>query len=244
MLKNLKIILIKITWIELNINYITKIIHIYSILNKCFEEKDFLIKSMEDILNNQNLRYLTNETKHPKITTEVNYYLILASIYYSIIPPRINFKNIKINDYFISLKNALIILQNLKDDLYIFLNEMYIIDELFHIYNVLLINDKLNIELLNNISINLKTNNEILQKDKPNIDNLLNETFVKLYELINQALNYEDKEYYELLKYIFFKEIKKVPDINYLFSIFENMSEIIVNSNDILQILLKGIIIH
>ncbi len=128
MLKNLKIILIKITWIELNINYITKIIHIYSILNKCFEEKDFLIKSIEDILNNQNLKYLTNETKNPKITTEVNYYLILASIYYSIILPRINFKNIKINDYFISLKNTLIILQNLKDDLYIFLNEIYIID--------------------------------------------------------------------------------------------------------------------
>jgi hypothetical protein len=67
---------------------------------------------------------------------------------------------------------------------------MYIIDELFHIYNVLFINNKLNFELLNNISINLKTNNEILQKDKPNKDNLLNETFVKLYELINQLLNY------------------------------------------------------
>ena len=66
---------------------------------------------------------------------------------------------------------------------------MYIIDELFHIYNVLFINNKLNFELLNNISINLKTNNEILQKDKPNKDNLLNETFVKLYELINQSLS-------------------------------------------------------
>ena len=54
----------------------------------------------------------------------------------------------------------------------------------------MLINDKLNIELLNNISINLKTNNDILQKDEPNKDNLLNETFVKLYELINQLLNY------------------------------------------------------
>ena len=86
---------------------------------------------------------------------------------------------------------------------------MYIIDELFHIYNVLLINDKFNIELLNNISINLKTNNDILQKDELNKNNLLNETYVKLYELINQSLNYEDKEYYELLKYIFFKEIKK-----------------------------------
>ena len=111
---------------------------------------------------------------------------------------------------------------------------MYIIDELFHIYNVLLINDKLNIELLNNISINLKTNNDILQKDELNKNNLLNETYVKLYELINQSLNYEDKEYYELLKYIFFKEIKQVPNLNYHVSIFENMikeSEIIVNSN-------------
>ena len=60
MLKNLKIILIKITWIESNINYITKILHIYSILNKCFEEKDFLIKSMEDILKNQRKLYKIN----------------------------------------------------------------------------------------------------------------------------------------------------------------------------------------
>ena len=110
----------------------------------------------------------------------------------------------------------------------------------------MLINDKFNIELLNNISINLKTNNDILQKDELNKNNLLNETYVKLYELINQSLNYEDKEYYELLKYIFFKEIKKVPDINYRVAIFENLikdNEIIVYSNDILQILLKEIII-
>ena len=97
--KPLKMILIKITRIESNINYITKILHIYSILNKCLE-KDFLIKSMEDTLNNQNLRYITNETKNPKITTEVNecYYLILASICHSIIPSRLNFKNIQINN--------------------------------------------------------------------------------------------------------------------------------------------------
>ena len=49
---------------------------------------------------------------------------------------------------------------------------MYIIDELFHIYNVLFINNKLNFELLNNISINLKINNDILQKDKPNKDKI------------------------------------------------------------------------
>ena len=62
----------------------------------------------------------------------------------------------------------------------------------------------------------------------------------------NNLLNYESKEYYELLKYIFFKEIKKVPDINYRVAIFENLikdNEIIVYSNDILQILLKEIII-
>ncbi len=73
----------------------------------------------------------------------------------------------------------------------------------------MLINVKFNIELLNKIFINLKTNNDTLQKDELNNDNLLNETFVKLYELINQSLNYEDKEYYALLKYIFLKKEKK-----------------------------------
>ena len=49
---------------------------------------------MKVTLKNKNLRYITNQEKNPKITKEVNecYYLILASICYSIIPLIINLK--------------------------------------------------------------------------------------------------------------------------------------------------------
>ena len=203
---------------------------------------------MKVTLKNKNLRYITNQEKNPKITKEVNecYYLILASICYSIIPPIINFKKIEIHDYFDKLKDALKIIQNLNDDLYIFLNEMYIIDELLKIYNILDINDKLELEILNKISINLKENNDILQQNDLNQSDYLIENVNNLSKLIKILLNYEDKGYYELLKYIFFKEIKKIPDINYRTAIFENMikeNEIIINSNEILQLLLKTIII-
>jgi len=57
---------------------------------------------------------------------------------------------IEINYYCEKLKEINKILQALSDDLYIFLNEMYIIDELLSIYEVLKINDKIFLKIIIN----------------------------------------------------------------------------------------------
>jgi len=53
----------------------------------------------------------------------------------------------------------------------------------------------------------------------------------------------EDKDYYDKLRYIIFKEIKKVSDPSYRYKILEKLlleKEIIKKSNNIFQILLKN----
>ena len=90
----LKLLLMKINWIEANKDYILKILKIYDFLKNNFEENK-LFSIIENTLKTEKLRYITNEKKNPDITTEVNecYYKLLASICYSIIPPNIDFKN-------------------------------------------------------------------------------------------------------------------------------------------------------
>ena len=109
-----------------------------------------------------------------------------------------------------------------------------------------IINNKINIQKVSEINNNLKINADILKKDEiQKIEDLI-ETFNNLYDLIKECINYEDEQYYDLLRYIRYKEIKKISDINYLAPIFEHLikdKELIIKSNDILQLLLKKIII-
>ena len=247
-----KFILKKICWLESNINYIIDILEIYKELKGNFEneKEDKLFEIMKNNIENLNIKYITNEEKNPEITTRVNecYYLILASIIYSVLPPYIDFKNkksLQLSYYLDSLKNSLKIIGNLNDNLYIYLNEMYIIDEFIKIYETLEYNNKIDLNLLNTISETLRKNSEIIQKNKENYTDDLIENYKKLYEIINKNLTYTDKNYYALLKYIFFKEIKKIKDIDYRTAIFADLikeNEVIKNSINIFQILLKEII--
>ena len=54
----------------------------------------------------------------------------------------------------------------LNNNLYIYLNEMYIIDELVKIFEIFEFNDKKNLDLFNTISQNLRDNSLIIQKMK------------------------------------------------------------------------------
>jgi hypothetical protein len=180
-----------------------------------------LLDLIENEINTKNIRYITNDSKNPKETKEVNecFYIILASICLSITSIELTQENV--HSYFQALKSIIKIIQNLNDDLLIFFNEMYNIDEIIKIYDVLKINNKINIEKISEIINNLKTNANILQKDAINkIDDLI-ETFNNLYDLIKECINYEDEQYYDLLRYICYKEIKKISDINYRATIFE-----------------------
>ena len=243
----IKLFLIKIIWLESNINYIQKIIQLYKILNNIFSDNNKLFNLVEEIIKNKNIRYITNEDKNPEHTTEVNecFYIILAAICLSVLPDNINFKETDQNFYFSSLKKGLKIINNLNEELLIFLNEMYIIDELIKVYDVLLINNKCNSNAIEEITKNLKNNSEILQSNDENIFEKLIEVFLELYELIKRYLTFEDKEYHNLLYYIFYKEIKKIKNNNYRSVIFSKLieeNETITNINDILNLLFKSLI--
>ena len=87
----------------------------------------------------------------------------------------------------------------------------------------------------------LKNNNLILQTNEIIQSEELVGEFKSLISTLNKSLEDSDKKYFELLKFIFYKEIKKVPDVRYRAAIFQEVikdAEIIINSNDILQILL------
>ena len=137
------------------------------------------------------------------------------------------------------------IIKGLNDDLNIFSIEVDLLDELIKIYEILSLNEKLDGDNLTEFCSILKNNNSILQtNEKIQSEELVGE-FKSLISSLNRSLIETDKKYFELLKFIYYKEIKKVPDVRYRAAIFQEVikdAEIIVNSNDILQILLFPIV--
>ncbi len=137
-------------------------------------------------------------------------------------------------------------MQNLNDDLHIFLNEMYIIDELIKIIDIFTKKNN-NIEKIKEIKNLIRKSGYILQKNSDNPVELIEElsnNFEAIYSLIFKDENIEnnDKEFYGKLRYILYKEILKISDINYRSKILEKLiesNEMIKNSNDIFQILLE-----
>ena len=243
----LKCFLIKTNWMEANKDYIIKILEIYDILEEIFEEGKY-IKILEKILNEEKLRYITHEKKNPEITFEVNecFYKILAALCYSIIPPYVDFKT-KIESLFYIdyVKNAMKIIKSLNDELNVYSIEVDLIDEFIKIYEVLSLNDKLDKDKLTDICISLKKNNLILIENKEIQSDELIDEFKNIITSINRAIHYTDKNYFDLLKFIFYKEIKKVPNVTYRTAIFQEIikdPEVLIKSNNILQILLYPLV--
>ena len=239
----IKLLLKKINWMLGNKDYIKKILNIYDILKNIYKENEY-ITIINRTLKEQKLRYITHEKKNPEITTEVNecFYKIIASFCYSVIPPYIDLKKkIKTIDYINSLKNAMKTIKGLNDDLNIFSIEVDLMDEFINIYDILSLNEKLDGDKLTEICSILKNNNLIMQTNEIIQSEDLVGEFKNLISSLNKSLEEHDKKYFELLKFIFYKEIKKVPDVRYRAAIFQEIvkdAEIIVLSNNILQILL------
>ena len=244
---SIELLLTKINWILGNKDYIKNILNIYEILKHIFEEDDYII-IIEKILKEEKLRYITHEKKNPAITSEVNtcFYKIIASFCYSIIPPYIDFnKKIKSIDYINSVINAMKIIKGLNDNLKTFSIEVDLIEEMIKVYEIFSLNDKLDGENLKEICSILKKSNTILLTNEKIQSEELVEEFKNLINSINKVLVDTDKKYFEFFKFIFYKEIKKVPDIRYRAAIFQEIikdAEVIVNSNNILQILLFPIV--
>ena len=214
---------------------------------------------MEELIKENKIKYITNERKNPEHTKEVNecYYILLASICYIITSDNIQLtksssdktKNIiNIHHYSSILTDINKILQILNDDLLIFLNEMYIIDELIKIIDLFI--NKNNIEKINEIKNLMRENSLIIQKysnNEINSSDDLPNNIEAIYNLImkDETIDKKDRDYkdfYDKLRYILYKETKKITNINYRYKILEkllNSDEMIKKSNDIFQILLK-----
>ena len=253
-----KILLIKIIWIESNANYILSILKLFNSGKQIFNyDYNKLYNMIEEIINNesQNIKYITNQSRNPEHTREVNecYYIILASLCLCVtsesiqLTLSINDENkVELNQYCNILKELFKILQILNNDLYIYLNEMYIIDELIEIIELQKLK-KINLEKIEEIRKCLRESALIIQRSHADKIDELKDNFQILYELlISEEIKKEDNnyynKYYDTLRYIYFKEINKISDINYRCKILEKIlgeKEIIKKSNDILQILFQ-----
>ena len=107
-------LLLKITWIESNINYILNILKIIKLaLETIGNNEQNSHKEIKESISKKKIKYLTNELKNPECTKEVIecYYLLLASISYSITSDTVNLINkakdnyIEISHYYIKLKD-------------------------------------------------------------------------------------------------------------------------------------------
>jgi len=211
-----------------------------------------------------NITYITNENRNPEHTIEVNecYYIILASLCYSVTSDEIKLINdinlennekeinVNIDKYCSLLKEINNILESLNNDLYIYLNEMFIIDELIIIIELIKLKN-IDLDKIEHIRKLLRENALIIQKNQPDKISELISNFLNINDsLISKDINNEEdknycNKYYDTLKHIYFKEINKVIDINYRSKILEKIifeKEIIKKSNDIFQILLKKLV--
>ena len=257
----INIFLIKIIWLESNIFYIKNIIKLIKNAKKIYQKDEDLYKKIQETIFDKGkikIKYITNKKRNPEITKEVNqcYYIILACICYIVTSKEIqlienyddmnkNGVKVDIHDYIQILKEINNILQSINDELRVFLNEMYIIDELIKVYD--LFKKNINIERINNIKNQMRENALIIQKysdDDSKLGNELIDNFKIIYKLItdNEEVNKQDKSYYENLRYIYYKEIRKISLIDYRFEVIEKLLEennIIKNSNEIFQLVLK-----
>ena len=251
-----KILLIKIIWIESNVEYIINILKIIEMALKIFNYNEkILFDKINELINTGNINYITNKNRNPPHTKEVNecYYILLASICYSITSNEIQLiefnnnkksenNNIEINKYYSILKDIINILQKLDYDLFIFLYEKYIISELIYIIELFKNN---NITKINEIKNIIRESCFIIQEYALNNDEFesiqkLLSNFEKL-DLILSNLENKNEKYYNILTKKYSEEIKKLYDTDYRYVIMKKIlekNEIVKRSIDIFQILL------
>ena len=268
--------LIKIIWLEANKNYILTVIQIINeIINRVYvnKKRNILLEQLTSLIINNKIKYVADADRNPEHTREVNecYYIILGALFMAItdfekiliydpdnkkdfVEAQENQVKVKIDHYLECLKSLEKICLPFNDMLYLFSNELYIIVELNSIIYLLKEqkneeqkNEYIDIQIIKNITKNLRENVDILRGKKDGKINELKENIENLINLISENIQNKDKKYFSLLRKILLQEIKKEKDKKYRLYIFNsyiiNEKEILSNSNEIFNILLKGFII-
>ena len=244
----IKIVIIKIIWIESNTEYIENIIEAFRLGKEIIKDNEGIeyYQRISDSINNSKnpIKYIVNKDRAEHMR-EVNecFYLFLAGLCLTVINNDMN-KIESVGSYCEKLKKMNKILINIDDNLYTYLYELYIIDEIIKIMEYNLNTD---VNIIIQIRKYLNEGLKINKKAKfGNNNKLLKDNFKNLSKEIKKMKNDQIKndKYYATLKYIYKKEIEKAED-NYdyceviLDKIIEE-KEIIKISNDIFQFLLSS----
>ena len=241
----LNIVIIKIMWIESNINYIESLLRSFELGKEIINDNEGSVfyQMISDTINDSTnpIKYIANKER-AEHRREINecFYLFLAGLCLCVTTYDMD-KIESIGSYCGILEEINKIVKNTDDELHTYLNELYIIDELIKImdYNP---NTKKNI--IEEIRNKLTENAIILQKNQPNKNTKLIINFKDMNNLLPNIKNEFTKDkYYDTVKYIYKKEIEKINDKVYCSAILEEIikeKEIIKIANDIFQILLKS----
>ena len=251
-------LLIKIIWMESNANYILSILKIFEIALPIFNHNEIeLYNNIEEIIFKENIKYIYNGKKIKDHINEVSecYYIVLGSICYSLISDKIKFKKdnneLELYNYYCKLKEINVIIQSLNSNLKLNLKEIYMIDELIKIIELLDYNTKKLNEIITYIKekgqnfIYNNNSDKLSQINNPcGLIKEINKNFEAIYNLIieDELLIKLNINFYDKLNYIILKKITKISDIKYSYQIFEKLLErnqMIKKSNNIFQILLK-----
>ena len=244
----IKIVIIKVIWIESNTEYIESIIEAFRLGKEIIKDNEgieFYQRISDSINNSKNpIKYIINKDRAEHMR-EVNecFYLFLAGLCLTVTNNDMN--NIEsVGSYCETLKKMNKILINIDDNLYTYLYELYIIDEIIKIMEYNLNTD---VNIIIKIRKYLNESLKIIQKAKfGNNNKLLKDNFEYLNKEIKKMKNDQIKndKYYATLKYIYKKEIEKAED-NYdycevILDAIIKEKEIIKISNDIFQFLLSS----
>ena len=229
-------VIIKIIWIESNINYIEGILKAFELGKGIINDNEgYLLNKMifDAIYDKKNhIKYIAckNRAEHMKEVNEC-FYLFLAGLCLNVTSNDMDKMNLDIGSYCGILKDIYKIIKYINSDLLLYLNELYIIDELIKIMEY---NPHIKITFIKEIRDKLIENVLIIQKDEFDKNNKLIENFNSLNELLPKIKNKEiNDKYYDTLKYIYKKEIEKINDKDYCSSILEE----IIKEKEIIKIL-------
>ena len=245
----IQITILKIMWLESNIIFIENILKIFYISKEIVNSKDEfeLINSVYNLIYDKEepILFKVDGKNNLIFRKEVNecFYLLISGLCLNVVSKDIKSIKIDIKDYYYKLGDINKILQNLTHNLNLYINESYIISELLKIIEYQLYKGQNNIDYIEDIRKKLIQNSKILRKNRPDKTTDLIKNFLDLNQKLKEEKNEEFKnKYFDMLKYIYIQEIKKVKDIDYRASLLSELmkeKEIIKISNDIFQLLLK-----